>query len=88
MTGKFKFELAVELINDLIKKTNERWTTERDIRTYAWGWRDGETVSSLHDDQFYYMDEIISICRTLGLHYTLTVGNNLDGVPTPFVSIF
>lgn len=88
MTGKFKFELAVELINDLIEKTNERWTTEKDIRTYAWGWRDRETVSSFHDNQFYYMDEIIYICHTLGLHYTLTVGNNLDGVPTPFVSIF
>lgn len=88
MTKKAKFELAVELINDLIKKTNERWTTDREIRTYAWGWRNSDTLSSLHDSQFFYMDEISRICRTLGLHYSLTVGDNLDGVPTPFVLIF
>lgn len=80
--------MAVQLINDLIEQTNERWSRDEDIRTFAWGWRDGETLSSLHDNQFYYMDEIIDICRTLGLHYTLTIGDNLDGVPTPFVSIF
>lgn len=88
MTSKFKMELAVELINELIKQTNERWTTDKDIRTYAWGWRDSETLSSLHGTQFFYMDEISSICRTLGLNYMLTVGDNVDGVPTPFVQIF
>ena len=88
MTKKAKFQMAVQLINALIEETNQRWTSDADIRTYAWGWHDGETLSSLHDNQFYYMDEIVSICHTLGLHYTVTVGNNLDGVPTPFVSIF
>lgn len=88
MNRKAKFEMAVELINDLIERTNERWTTDKEIRTYAWGWRDSETLSSLHDTQFFYMDEISSICRTLGLNYTLSVGDNIDGVPTPFVTIF
>lgn len=80
--------MAVQLIDGLIEETNQRWTSDADLRTYAWGWRHGFTLSSLHDTQFYYMDEIVCICRTLGLHYTLTVGNNLDGEPTPFVSIF
>ena len=88
MNRKAKFEMAVELINDLIDRTNERWTTDSEIRTYAWGWRNSDTLSSLHDGQFFFMDEISSICRTLGLNYSLTVGENLDGVPTPFVSIF
>lgn len=81
-------KMAVVLIDAKIAETNERWTTDKEYQTYAWGWRGDHTLFSLHDHQFYYMDEIVDICRTLGLHYTLTVGENLDGEPTPFVSIF
>lgn len=80
--------MAVQLIDDLIEQTNERWSRDEKIRTYAWGWRGGFRLSSLHDNQFYYMDEIVDICRTFGLNYTLTVGDNFDGEPTPVVSIF
>lgn len=81
-------EMAVRIINDMMERTLSMWVTKQDIQTYAWGWRNECTISSDHDKQFFYMHEIDQLCHTLGLTYTLTVGNNLDGEPTPYVTIF
>lgn len=88
MTKAQRMLIARKLINAKMNETLEMWAGKEELMTYAWGWRDIGTVSSNHDGQFFYMDEIVAICKALGLHYTLTVGRNLDNRPTPFVSIF
>lgn len=88
MKKEQKIELAKRIINDMMEQTVSTWKAPQDIQTYAWGWRSEYTISSDHDDQFFYMHEIDQLCHTLGLSYTLTVGNNLDGEPTPYVTIF
>lgn len=87
MTQDEKMALAKKLINEKINETLSRWTGN-DLMTYAWGWRDERTVSSNHDDQFFYMEEIHAITMALDLHYCLTVGPNCDGQPTPYISIY
>lgn len=87
MTHDEKLELAKKLINEKFNKTLELWQGN-DLLTYAWGWRNEDTLSSNHDGQFYYLDQIVLIVKALGLNYTVTVGNNLDGKPTPYIGIF
>lgn len=80
--------MAKRIINDMMEQTTSTWKAPQDIQTYAWGWRNEYTISSDHDHQFFYMHEIDQLCQTLGLNYTLTVGSNLEGEPTPYVTIF
>ena len=87
MTKDEKMTLAKKLINEEINKTLSRWNGH-DLTTYAWGWRDEWTVSSNHDSQFFYLEEVRAITKALGLSYTLAVGPNCDGQPTPYISIF
>lgn len=88
MTKNEKMAIARKLINAKINETLEMWAGKEELTTYAWGWRDIDTVSSNHDGQFFNMDDIAAICKVLKLNYTLTVGLNLDNKPTPFVMIF
>lgn len=88
MNKEQKMEMAVRIINDMMERTNAMWIAPQDIHTYSWGWRNEDTISSDHDTQFFYMHKIDQLCHTLGLTYTVTVGENLDGKPTPYVQIF
>lgn len=88
MTKEQKMEMAVRIINDMMELTNAMWIAPQDIKTYAWGWRDEDTISSNHHTQFFHMHEIDQLCSCLGLSYTVTVGMNMDGEPTPYVSIY
>ena len=83
-----KIALANRLINDLINETLNQWAGLPELKTYAWGWRSENTVSSNHEDQFFYMDEVAAIVHVCGLNYTLTVGMNCDNHPTPYIEIF
>lgn len=87
MTKDEKMALAKKLINEEINKTLNRWTGN-DLLTYSWGWRNESTVSSNHDGQFFYMEEVRAILKALGLNYCLTVGPNCDGQLTPYIDIF
>lgn len=82
-----KMELAKKLINEVINKTVNRWNGN-DLITYSWGWRDESTLSSDHDGQFFYIEEVRAIIKALNLNITITVGPNLDGKPTPYIGIF
>ena len=83
-----RLELAKRLINAEINRTLTMWQTPQDMMTYAWGWRDNETVSNNHGNQFFYADEVINIVHVLRLNYTLTICKNCDEEPTPAISIF
>lgn len=87
MDKKQRLELAKQLINDVISATNKR-CKGNDFLTYAWDWRSDETVSSNHSTQFFYLDEIKSIADGLSLNLILTVGPNLDGDSTPYITIW
>lgn len=87
MTQDEKMALAEKLINEEINKTLSMWNGH-DLKTYAWGWRNEWTVSSNHDGQFFNLEEVRAITKALGLTFTLTVGPNCDGQPTPYITIF
>ena len=87
MTHEEKMDLAKRMINEKINMTLESWQG-KDILTYAWGWRNDSTLSSNHDGQFFYLEEVQAIIKAVGLNYTLTVGPNCDGNPTPYIGIF
>lgn len=83
-----KIAVARKLINDLINETLNQWAGLPELQTYAWGWRSEDTLSSNHEGQFFYMDEIAAIVHVCGLNYTLTVGMNCDNRPTPYITIY
>ena len=83
-----KIALAKRMINDLINETLNQWAGLPELQTYAWGWRSEDTLSSNHDSQFFYMDEVAAIVHACGLNYMLKVGLNLDNHWTPYISIF
>lgn len=87
MTQDEKMALAKRLINEKINATLSSWTGN-DLITYAWGWRNENTVSSNHDGQFFYIEEVRAITKAFGLNFTITVGPNCDGQPTPYIGIF
>ena len=83
-----KIALANRLINEKINETLNLYAGTPELQTYAWGWRSEDTLSSNHDGQFFYMDEVAAIVNVCGLHYMLTVGMNCDNHPTPYITIF
>ena len=87
MTHEEKMDLAKQMINEKINKTLERWQGH-DLLTYAWGWRNETTLSSNHEGQFFNLEEVQPIIKALELNYTITVGPNCDGNPTPYIGIF
>lgn len=88
MNKEERFELAKRLINEEINRTQSMWSTPEDLYTYAWGWRDSETVGNNHGNQFFYAEEVVRIVNALRLNYTLTICKNCDGEPTPAITIF
>ena len=88
MKHEERLELAKRLINEEINRTLTMWHSPQDIETYAWGWRDLNTVSNNHGDQFFYADEVLNIVHTLRLNYTLRICENCDFEPTPAITIF
>lgn len=83
-----RLELAKRLINEEINRTLTMWSTPEDLYTYAWGWRDTDTVGNNHGHQFFYAEEVIGIVNGLRLHYSLTITKNEEGEPTPGLLIF
>lgn len=83
-----RLELAKLLINQEINRTLEMFSTPQDLYTYAWGWRDTETVCNNHGDQFFYAEEVIRIVNALRLNCTLTICENADFEPTPAIHIW
>ena len=83
-----KIALANRMINDKINETLNLWAGQPELKTYAWGWRSEDTLSSNHEHQFFYMDEVAAIVKVCGLNYRLTVGMNCDNQPTPYITIF
>lgn len=88
MTNDERLELAKRLINEEINRTLAMWSTPNDLRIYAWGWRDSDTVGNNHGDQFFYAEEVVRIVNALRLNYTLTIAKNEDGEPTPALHIW
>lgn len=88
MTNDERLKLAKRLINEEINRTFEMWSTPEDLRIYAWGWRDTDTVGNNHGDQFFYAEEVCRIVNALRLNYTLTIAKNEDGEPTPALHIW
>lgn len=88
MNHEERIELAKRLINEEINHTLSMWKTSQDIETYAWGWRDLDTVSNNHGDQFFCAEEVINIVKALRLNYTLTICENCDFEPTPAIHIW
>ena len=87
MNKEERIELAKKLINEEINRTLERWEGE-DLLTYAWGWRNEDTVSSNHHTCFYNYDVVKAIANGLRLKVGLSVGPNCDGNMTPYVQIW
>ena len=87
MNKEERIELAKKLINEEINRTLERWEGE-DLLTYAWGWRNEDTVSSNHHTCFYNYDVVKAIANGLRLNVGLSVGPNCDGNMTPYVQIW
>ena len=83
-----RLKLAKRLINEEINRTLEMWSTPEDIYTYAWGWRNSDTVGNNHGNQFFCAEEVVSIVNVLRLNYTLTICENEDGEPTPALHIW
>lgn len=83
-----RLELAKWLINEEICRTLSMWSTPEELHTYAWGWRDTDTVGNNHGDQFFYAEEVVRIVKGLRLNYTLTICENEDGEPTPALHIW
>lgn len=88
MKQEKRLELAKQLINEEINRTLEMWSTPEDIYTYAWGWRDTNTVGNNHGHQFFNAEEVVGIVKALRLSYTLTIAKNEDGEPTPAIHIW
>lgn len=87
MNKEQRIELAKRLINVEINRTMSMWSNPEDLYTYAWGWRNNDTVSNNHGNQFFNADEVLNIVRVLRLSYTLTICENCDGEPTPAITI-
>lgn len=83
-----RLELAKRLINEEINRTLAMWTSPEDLHTYAWGWRDSETVGNNHGHQFFNAEEVVGIVKALRLNYSLTITKNEEGEPTPGLLIF
>lgn len=83
-----RLELAKRLINEEINRTLEMWSSPEDLYTYAWGWRNSDTVGNNHGNQFFCAEEVVSIVNVLRLNYTLTICDNEDGEPTPALHIW
>ena len=83
-----RLELAKRLINEEINRTLAHWSTPEDLHTYAWGWRDSNTVGNNHGSQFFSTEEVVGIVNALRLNYTLIISKNEDGEPTPALHIF
>lgn len=83
-----RLKLAKRLINEEINRTLEMWSTPEDLHTYAWGWRNSDTVGNNHGNQFFCAEEVVSIVNVLRLNYTLTICENEDGEPTPALHIW
>lgn len=83
-----RMELAKRLINEEINRTLAMWSTPEDLYTYAWGWRDSDTVGNNHGNQFFCAEEVVSIVNALRLNFTLTIAKNEDGEPTPALLIW
>ena len=88
MNHEERLELAKRLINEEINRTLALWSSTEDLYTYAWGWRDPNTVGNNHGDQFFSVEEVVGIVKALRLNYTLVIRNNEDGEPTPAITIF
>lgn len=88
MNKEQRIELAKRLINVEINRTMSMWANPEDLYTYAWEWRNNDTVSNNHGNQFFNADEVLNIVHALRLNYSLTICNNCDGEPTPAISIF
>lgn len=88
MINDERLELAKRLINEEINRTLSMWSTPEELYTYAWGWRDTDTVGNNHGDQFFYAEEVVRIVNALRLNYTLTIVKNEDGEPTPALHIW
>lgn len=88
MSHNERLELAKKLINEEINRTLEMWSTPEDLHTYAWGWRNTDTVGNNHGNQFFCAEEVVSIVNVLRLNYTLTICDNEDGEPTPALHIW
>lgn len=83
-----RLELAKRLINEEINRTLAWFSTPEDLYTYAWGWRDSDSVGNNHGNQFFQVEEVIRIVKALRLNYTLIIRNNEDGEPTPALHIW
>lgn len=83
-----RLELAKRLINEEINRTLAMWSSPEDLHTYAWGWRNTDTVGNNHGNQFFCAEEVVSIVNVLRLNYTLTICENEDGEPTPALLIW
>lgn len=83
-----RLELAKRLINEEIDHTLAWFSTPEDRYTYAWGWRESDTVGNNHGNQFFCAEEVVSIVNVLRLNYTLTICENEDGEPTPALHIW
>lgn len=83
-----RLELAKRLINEEINRTLAMWSTPEDLHTYAWGWRNTNTVGNNHGNLFFRTEEVVSIVNVLRLNYTLTICENEDGEPTPALHIW
>lgn len=88
MTHDERLELAKRLINEEINRTLAMWSTPEDLYTYAWGWRNADTLGNNHGNQFFCAEEVVSIVNVLRLNYTLTITENEDGEPTPALHIW
>lgn len=83
-----RLELAKRLINEEINRTLTMWSTPEELHTYAWGWRDTDTVGNNHGKQFFQAEEVVGIVKALRLNYLLTICNNEDGQPTAGIHIW
>ena len=85
-------EIASKLINELINELNDRYGKTKEAKDYCLRRLDDEEytiiVQPTHSSVFYSHENIIHIAEALKLHYYYDVRDNLDGKPTPTLSIF
>ena len=89
MSKEMRIEIVEKILFEHMNDTLDSWSDDAEkLNTYAWGWRDDQTVGNNHGQTFYYADNVIKTLEALELNWHLTLADNEDGEPTPCIHYF
>lgn len=89
MTREKKEEIVATLLNEKMNATLEMWANSpKDLKIYAWGWRDENTIGPNHHEVFYCCDKVIKILSGLDVTWYPVIGETEEGKPTPCIKYY